>query len=171
MLDLDVYKKENNVDLIIDLLSKKPIDLIENVPAEYVNEIRIDEENCRFRILEFFNADEPAPEFLTNLFADAVVPVSKMQDIVRVMFMVIDPNTIVPEHVDDDDPNYRIINVVYSKSPDVEKVGMSVEDKRYGLTKNFSIGIDASVEMHGVWNYTDQPLIIAVTVLKEKNDN
>jgi hypothetical protein len=153
---------------IIEILSKKDIDLIDNIKDVEINEINIPEENCRMRTIEIFNAGS---DYNLQIFEEENKLVSQIDNIVRALYIVVDPNTVIPDHYDEEDPNYRIATGVYSASNDIEKLGLCVEDKKVNLSKGVSVGINASVDLHGGWNYTDQYWIILVLIVKNELHN
>jgi hypothetical protein len=157
-----------NILPIIEILSKKDIDLIDNIKDVEIIEISIPEENCRSRIIEIFNVDSDCNP---QMFEEENKLISQIDNIVRALYMVFDPNTVIPDHYDEEDPNYRIATGVYSASNDLDKVGLCVEGKKVNLSKGVSIGINASVDLHGGWNYTDQYWIILVLIVKNEIHN
>jgi hypothetical protein len=44
---------------------------------------------------------------------------------------------------------------------------MVIKDTKYSMINGLVIGLDASIEFHRVWNYTDDPLIIMVVIIKK----
>lgn len=167
MVNLEEYKTENNLNLVINILSKKPIDFIDTAPLLHISDIKYEEEACRFRVLEFFNVDEPVSNEVSDLFIEENTIISDMKNVVRAMYMSIDSNTVVPEHMDDEDPNFRIINVIHSSSSDIEKCGMFIKDTKHKMINGSVIGLNASCEPHSVWNYTNDPLIVVVIIIKQ----
>lgn len=149
---------------IIEILSKKDINLIDKFDESEINEISIPEENCRMRTLEIFNDGNDCN---LKMFEEENELISCIDNIVRALYIVVDPNTVIPDHYDEEDPNYRIATGIFSASDDIEKVGLRVENKTVNLSKGVSIGIDASVDLHGGWNYTDQYWIMLVIIVKK----
>jgi hypothetical protein len=167
MVNLEEYKTENNLNLVIDIVSIKSINFIDTAPLLHVSDIKYEEEACRFRVLEFFNLDEPVSNEVSDLFIEENKIISNMKNVVRAMYMSIDSNTVIPEHMDDEDPNFRIINVIHSSSADIEKCGMFIKDTKHKMINGSIIGLNASFEPHSVWNYTDDPLIVVVIIIKQ----
>lgn len=149
---------------IIEILSKKDINLIDKFDESEINEISIPEENCRMRTLEIFNDGNDCN---LKMFEEENELISYIDNIVRALYIVVDPNTVIPDHCDEEDLNYRIATGIFSASDNIEKVGLRVENKTVNLSKGVSIGIDASVDLHGGWNYTDQYWIMLVIIVKK----
>ncbi len=167
MFDVERYIKENNVNEIIEILSKKPVNFIDIVSKEYVNDIKYEDDECRFRVIEFFDLKNTVPTPLLDQFKEENKLIANLKNIVRALYIVADPRTVIPDHYDEDDTNFRIAIGVYSESTDLEKVALRVEDNTVNLSKNVFIGIDASVDIHGGWNHTDQYWIMLVLIVKK----
>jgi hypothetical protein len=118
-------------------------------------------------VLEFFNVDEPVSDEVLDLFIEENKIISNMKNVVRAMYMSIDSHTVIPEHTDEEDPNFRIVNVIHSGSSNIDECGMVIKDTKYSMINGLVIGLDASIEFHRVWNYTDDPLIIMVVIIKK----
>lgn len=153
---------------IIEFLSKKDLDLIDKISDVEIIEISIPEENCRMRTIEIFDVNK---NYNLPLFEEENKLISQIDNIVRALYIVVDPNTVIPDHYDEEDPNYRIATGVFSASDDIKKVGLRVEDKTVNLSKGVSIGIDASVDLHGGWNHTDEYWIMLILIVKNEIHN
>ena len=119
---------------IIEILSKKDVDLIDKINGVEIVEISIPEENCRMRSIEIFNVGNNCN---LQMFEEENIIISQIDNIVRALYIVVDPNTVIPDHYDEEDPNYRIATGVFSASNNIEKVGLRVENKTVNLYLHF----------------------------------
>jgi len=158
-VDYEDYLERNNINYLTESLKNKGVDIIKKVPLDQI--IYIDEWSSN--VFELYSAD--TSNKVNELFAEEQQYLSKLENLERVLYMFVDPNQEIIEHVDDDDTNtYRILVGIHGNG---EFSNIS-QNKTKILTYNNSIGIDVEVEPHKGKNLTDSVWAILIICLYKK---
>lgn len=140
-----IYQNKNNVDIVVDLLYKKDLSMIDKIKDLTI----INDNGINLKSFEIYNKIYDLSH--KNLFKDEGIILSKITNINRAIYLILEPQSIIPNHFDEDDPSYRIVTgVIFSHNFSVEAQGTTVF-----LKNKFTIGLDASNILHGAKNLTD----------------
>lgn len=162
IIDYNAYLERNNVSRIIESLNNKGVDIIKKVPLDEV--IYLDEWNSN--VFELYSAD--TSKEVNELFADEHQYFSKLENLERVLYMFVDPNQEVLEHVDEDDTNtYRILVGVHGEG---EFSNINQNETKV-LTYNTALGIDVEVEPHKGKNLSNSIWAVLIICIHKKYYN
>jgi len=143
-LDYEKYYKDNDIAKIINSLHSKKANIINEFDLSSYVYIKM----WNSRVIDLLDGDEK----VNKTFQKEIAMLKRLPNIERALYMFVDPNSDITEHLDDDDTEtYRILIGVCGEGEfsNVSKKQTVV------LTKDNAIGVDVEVELHKGKNYTD----------------
>lgn len=170
------YAVENNLEKIVELLLAKGSDILDlydpeeitNVTNENIDFPVPEGEVCDMRIIEIFS-DMGISDKTQTMFLKEIELLSQIKNLERALYVFVSPHSVIPAHCDDDDLSFRIITGVLTPSPDVDQVGLVIDnDTALNLEVNQTIGIAAPVIWHHGWNRTDKFWSVLTLCVKDK---
>ena len=99
-----------------------------------------------------------------NVFSKAIVLLKKIKNLQRALYIFVSPNSIIPNHVDDEDECFRMVTGVLT--PD--NIGLVLDDEPVQLKKSQTIGFSASEVWHHGWNNSNQYWSMLTLCIKDK---
>lgn len=161
-LDVAHFKKDHNIDAVIDLLAERGYDYIKNLK----NITYVSDDGANIQSVDIFSRNVPINE---DFIPESKI-LSKISNLTRAIYVVIGPNSIVPEHVDDDSKDHiRITSGVLTDSNSINDICFFIEDMEIGLFKNISVGFEAGYKIHKGYNRTNKPWIVLVLMIDRNN--
>jgi hypothetical protein len=103
---------------------------------------------------------------VNKIFQKEISMLERLPNIERALYMFVDPNSDITEHLDDDDKTtYRILIGVCGEGEfsNVSKQQTNV------LTKGKSIGVDVEVELHKGKNYTNNLWSVLIVCISKES--
>jgi hypothetical protein len=153
------YNDKEKINKVVDSLVKKGLEIFNSV-----NDITIIEEgDFRLKGIEIYNSASTPHA----VFVDECPILSTISGINRAIYILIDANSQIPNHLDDDDHSYRIVTgVITSKNTKVNVLDLSID-----LTFKRTIGFDATNTTHNATNFTSEPCTMLIVCLNNNPFN
>lgn len=143
-IDYEKYYKDNKIGNIIDSLESKTSDIINEFQSSSYVYIRM----WNSRVIDLLDGDST----VKKTFQKEITMLENLPNIERALYMFVDPNSSITEHLDDDDKTtYRILIGVCGEG----EFSNASKKQTNVLTKGKSIGVDVEVELHKGKNYTE----------------
>ena len=151
------YKDKEKIDNVVDCLIEKGLNIF-NIVDSY-NLTVIDEGNFRLKAIEIYNEFSETD----NNFINESDLLSKIQGIKRAIYVLVDADSQIPDHMDDDDQSYRILTgVITSSHTKINMLNSTVE-----LTCKKTLGFDATSITHNATNFTNFPCTMLIVCLSD----
>jgi hypothetical protein len=151
------YKDKEKIDNVVDCLIEKGLNIF-NVVDVY-NLTVIEEGNFRLKAIEIYNEFSETD----NNFIHESNLLSKIQGIKRAIYVLVDADSQIPDHMDDDDQSYRILTgVITSIHTKINMLNSTVD-----LTCKKTIGFDATSITHNATNFTNFPCTMLIVCLSD----
>lgn len=174
---LEKYRTTYNIDKILDSLSMKGTGVIDTFSSEMTNITNSNIDShvplgkiCDMRILQIYDKNFQISNSLETYFKLEREFLKTIPNLDRALYIFMSPNSIIPEHQDDDDSCFRIIYGVNVPSTNSKDIGLVIE----GDTLNFGfkevIGVSSDV-MHSGWNTTDKYWSVLTLCVEDNNLN
>lgn len=144
-----IYKDKSKINQVVDILISKGTDIFYSVEEELIT--IINEGDFRLRGIEIFNKDRNLVSNLDVLFEDEIKILSGIDGINRAIYILLDPRSQIPPHLDDDDQSYRIVTGVNIR----DGSEITVLNNTVSMTTKKSLGFEASKITHSSINYGD----------------
>lgn len=157
-MNIAKYQYKDNIDLVVDMLYEKPLTIVEKIKDLTV----INEDGINLKSFEIFNKTNNLLH--ANLFKGESEILSKIPEINRALYTILEPQSLIPDHVDEEDFSYRIVTGVISSNG----VTVEAQETTAFLKNKFSIGLDASNVLHNARNFTDRRCSMLIICL-DKN--
>lgn len=165
------FSEEYELGKIVDLLiDKGPTVLDSYTSEEYTN---VTNENCdlpipkdkacNMKTIEIFN-NLGMTKKTQNVFSKEIVLLKKIKNLQRALYIFVSPNSIIPNHVDDEDECFRMVTGVLT--PD--NIGLVLDDEPVQLKKSQTIGFSAPEVWHYGWNNSNQYWSMLTLCIKDK---
>ena len=155
------YQDKFKIDKVVDLLSKKSVDLFYSIDHNLMT--IINEGKFRLKSIDIFYKDKNSHKDYQGKFLQEVEILSTIENIDRAMYLFLDSKCEIPIHVDDDDDSYRIVTGVIIS----DKIEITVLNTTVDLNEKQSIGFEASEITHSAINYGVEPSTILVVCLSK----
>jgi hypothetical protein len=157
-IDYEKYYKDNNVAKIINSLHSKKANIINEFDLSSYVYIKM----WNSRVINLLDGDVK----VNKIFQKEISMLERLPNIERALYMFVDPNSDITEHLDDDDKTtYRILIGVCGEGEfsNVSKQQTNV------LTKGKSIGVDVEVELHKGKNYTNNLWSVLIVCISKES--
>ena len=162
-LDVKTFKEKYDISEVIRLLSERGYYYINDIDSSTITHIQ--NENVDIRTVDIYS-----DKFYNPLFKEEAKILSNITDLGRAIYTYVAPNSVVPQHCDEDSPEYiRLTSGVLPKKNN--NIVFTVKDKDINLIYDTTIGFEASIEDHKGYNDTKKPWIVLILLIKRNDIN
>jgi hypothetical protein len=163
-LNIKNFKEEFSLDAIIKSLADKGYDYIDKVNRADINFVT--EDGAQMMSVDICRGNDYTNEY----FQTEGTLLKKIPNLDRAIYLVMQPQSILPKHVDDDSKEFiRITSGVLAASNQLEDICFTIEDWNICLYENISVGFEAAYKEHKGYNNTDFPWILLVLLIDRDN--
>lgn len=163
-LNIKNFKEEYSLDAIIKSLADKGYDYIKKVNRADINFLT--EDGAQMMTVDICRDDG----YINKHFQTEGNLLEKIPNLNRAIYSVIQPQSIVPKHIDDDSKEFiRITSGVLAASNQLEDICFTIEDWNICLYESVSVGFEAGYKEHKGYNNTDFPWIVLVLLINRNN--
>ena len=166
----DVYK----IDKVLESLSMKGTDVIDRFSLEMTNILNSNIDVpvpkgkiCDMRVLQIYDSNFQISNSLKDFFKDEIEILKLIPNLNRALYIFVSPNSVIPEHCDNDDQCFRIIYGVSVPSNNIEDISLLIEDSPINVGYKQVVGLSADVN-HSGWNKTNEYWSVLTLCVKDK---